>query len=71
MSCEVKRNVLVDAAHGGEFFQITVGALIRYDREDMPVSALPLVLLDYRKRIIEKRHVDCDTGFLAVGHNPF
>lgn len=64
---EVKRNVLVDAAHSGEFFQITVGALIRYDREYMPVSALSLVLLDYRERIIEKRHVDGNAGFFAGG----
>lgn len=68
---EVERNVLVNAAHGGEFFQITVGTLIRYDREDMPVSALSLVLLDYREGIIKKRHIDGNAGFLAVGHNPF
>ena len=71
MSCKVKRNVLVDAAHGGEFFQITVGALIRYDRKDMPVCALALVLLDYREGIIKKWHVDGNAGFLAMGHNPF
>ena len=46
---EVKRMFLVDAAHSGEFFQITAGGF------DMTGSTCPLVhcsvlLLDYRER---------------------
>lgn len=70
MACEMKSEVLLDAADFGYLFQIAVHLLVGDDGEYLAVNELALIFLQDFKRRRQQGHSHLGVGFLAVGDYP-
>ncbi len=66
MECQV----LVDAAHAGNLFQVGVDLLIRRDGEEQSAFGRTAVFLDQSDRNIEQTYVYGHIGLLTLGVDP-
>ena len=70
MPCEMKSEVLLDAADFGYLFQIAVHLLVGDDGEYLAVNELALIFLQDFKRRRQQGHSHLGVGFLTVSDYP-
>ena len=70
MTCEMKRQVLLDAADVGYLLQIAVQLLIGDYRHELAVGVASLIFVEYFQGRRKQGHHNLRVGFLAVGDYP-
>lgn len=70
MSPLVERQILVDAAHAGNLFQVGVDLLIRRDGEEQAAFGRTVVFLDQPYRNVEQAYMHGNIGLLPFGVDP-
>ena len=70
MACEMKSEVLLDAADFGYLFQIAVHLLVGDDGEYLAVNELALIFLQDFQRRRQQGHSHLGVGFLTVSDYP-
>lgn len=70
MPCHVECQILVDAAHAGNLFQVGVDLLIRRDGEEQAAFGCTVVFLDQSDGDVEQAHMHGYFGLLPFGVDP-